>query len=254
MLLPVRAVNRHCMERRAALRPFTRAFTRSGRQGSARPGARPRWRRTLDSRFRALCRRFLRLGAEVDGAGVVDRGLARLGRRVGPDLAERRAQLVDVEIDELRRSVVAERAQGPQERLAGKRTVGAERERPHHVLAGTDAAVENDGGLFARRRGDGGETIDRWTERFDLPAAVVRYPYAIDAERGSLLGILGMQHALYCHRPFPFVAIALDLFPGESAAHVLPRKLVDLVCIVRAGIFAQRGKTRIAVTEKSPQP
>src|SRR5215510_16318920 len=64
-----------------------------------------------------------------------------------------------------------------------------------------------------------------------------------------------MQNSLHGHRALPRIAIALDLFPGKSAAHARARESNDLV---GAGAFrrivGEGSKTRIAVTQQREKP
>src|SRR5512144_382876 len=161
----------------------------------------------LAGRFRGPFSRKLK------NAGVTDGCLPRFRNRPCADLAERRPQLVDIEVDQIIRPLVAKRSNRPEERLASKSGVRSKRQSPHHVLAAADAAVEKNGRLLADRRGDGRENVDRCRKGLDLPAAVVRNPDTVDAESDRDFGILGMQHAFHGHWAFPRVAISLDLFP-----------------------------------------
>ena len=110
---------------------------------------------------------------ELEGPGVPYSRHARIRNRTRTDLAERGPQFVDVEIDEMGRPLVAKRGERPQEALAGEPCIGAKRQRTHHVLSAADTAVEYDGGLFANRRDNRRQAIDRRRQRLDLPSAVV---------------------------------------------------------------------------------
>src|SRR6185295_20073231 len=70
---------------------------------------------------------------ELKSTRVANSRFARLGNRARADLAERRPQLVDIEIDEIVRPLVTKRGHRPEERLAGESGVRSERQRPHHV-------------------------------------------------------------------------------------------------------------------------
>src|SRR5450830_556704 len=178
---------------------------------------------------RAALSRTRRAALESDGPRVADRGLARLGRRFCADLAERGAQFVDVEVNELGRPVVAERSDRPQERLAGKSRIGAERERAHHVLPTADATVEHDGRPLADRRDDPRQAIDRRHQRLDLASAMVRHPDPVDAECHRLFGVVGVQDALHHHRTLPALAKARDFLPGKCTTHFASREADDVI-------------------------
>ena len=60
--------------------------------------------------------------------------------------------------------------------------------------------------------------VDRRRRRLELPAAMIGDLNAVEADRDRSLRIVGMHDALHHHRPFPEIAIALDLVPGECAA------------------------------------
>src|SRR5579875_2615645 len=80
-----------------------------------------------------------------------DDGRARFRERTGTDLAERGAQFVDVKIDEMGGTLLAQRADGPEKGFPGEGGIGTERKGAHHVLARTNAAVEHHRGLAADR-------------------------------------------------------------------------------------------------------
>src|SRR6185295_18033462 len=69
-----------------------------------------------------------RCRSEVQRARVPHFDVPRLGGRMRADLAERGLQLVGHQVDDVTRPVGAERAEAPEERLAGQRRVGAERQ------------------------------------------------------------------------------------------------------------------------------
>src|SRR5579884_4247210 len=127
------------------------------------------------------------VAVEAPGAGMTDDGRARFRERTGTDLAERGAQFVDVKIDEMGGTLLAQRADGPEKGFPGEGGIGTERKGAHHVLARTNAAVEHHRGLAADRRDDRRQDIDRGRQGLDLPAAVVRNPYPLDAERNRFL-------------------------------------------------------------------
>src|SRR5947209_3249037 len=68
-----------------------------------------------------------RWSSELQRSGMANPHVLRLGRAVRPDLAQRRLQFVDHQVDDVAGSIGAERAEPPQERLAGQRPRGAER-------------------------------------------------------------------------------------------------------------------------------
>src|SRR6188474_3357410 len=103
----------------------------------------------LAGRFRGPFSRKLK------DAGVTDACLPRFRNRPRTDLAEGCPQLVDIEVDQIIRPIVAKRSDRPEERFAGKSSVRTERKRPHDVLTATYTAVEQDSRLFAGRRNDG---------------------------------------------------------------------------------------------------
>src|SRR6478672_5899878 len=88
---------------------------------------------------------------KLKDARVTNACLPRFRNRPCADLAERRPQLVDIEVDQIIRPLVAERSNRPEERLSGKSSVRSKRQSPHHVLAAADAAVEKNGRLPADR-------------------------------------------------------------------------------------------------------
>src|SRR5206468_7211909 len=100
-----------------------------------------------------------------------------------PDLAERGARLVAQKVDNVTWAVGAERAEAPEEGLAGECRVSAECKRTDDIGAAAHAAVEQDRGARADFGGDRWQHIDRGRQRFDLVAAVVRDPDAVDTER-----------------------------------------------------------------------
>src|SRR5688500_3182272 len=71
--------------------------------------------------------------SEVQCAGVANHHRAYFRRAAGAELAECRFHLIDHEIDHVARPGGTECAQSPQERLARKSHIGAERNRAHHV-------------------------------------------------------------------------------------------------------------------------
>src|SRR6476646_174465 len=93
---------------------------------------------------------------EAERSRMADDDRAGGGGRVGTDLAKRGAGLVDQKIDRMLGALRTQGPQAPQESLAGKGGVGAQRQRPHHVGAAAHAAVEKDGRPASDLRGDGG--------------------------------------------------------------------------------------------------
>src|SRR6185312_8248817 len=166
----------------------------------------PKWR----SRSRAEILR-------APGAGMAHRHVAQLAHARAAELAEARAQLVDEDAEHVSGPLLAERAEAPEEGLAGERRIGAERDRPRHIDAAAHAAVIDDRHALADRLGDRRQAIDRRRQSLDLPAAMIADDDAVEPQRGGLLRIFGMQHALHQQRLLPLVAIARDLVPGEGA-------------------------------------
>src|SRR5882724_12479371 len=76
--------------------------------------------------------------SEVERPRVPDDDGTRLCRATGADLSESGLHLVDHEVDDMARPFRPERPQAPEERLAGKRHVGAERDRACNVEPGPD--------------------------------------------------------------------------------------------------------------------
>src|SRR5262245_44140492 len=167
--------------------------------------------------------------SEVHGPGVAGHHGGRFRRRLGTDLAQSRPDFRDEELDNVVGSLRAERAEAPQERLAGHRRLGPERERAHHVGTAADARVHQQRRTLSYRGSDCRQAIDRRRQGVDLTAAVVRHHDAVDAERHGLLRIGRMQDALDHERSLPAVAIALDLLPGEGATHLGARERGDLI-------------------------
>src|SRR5215218_2467325 len=99
--------------------------------------------------------------SELQRAGMPHFDVPRLGGAHCPDLAKGRLQLVDHQIDDMAGSLRTERAQSPQERLAGQRRVGAERQCARDVGAATDAGIEQHSGPAADSLGNGRHAIDR---------------------------------------------------------------------------------------------
>src|SRR6266851_4305644 len=112
-------------------------------------------------------------GSKTQGAGMTDHDLARVRGSVRADLAERRLRLLDQEIDDVTGAAAAERAEAPQERLAGERRLRAERERARHIGAAANAGIHHHGDALADRARDRGKHVDRRRQRLDLAAAVV---------------------------------------------------------------------------------
>src|SRR5262245_51587081 len=121
---------------------------------------------------------------------------ARVSKRMGTDLAKRRAGLITQQIDNVTWAPRAKRAQPPEEGLAGKGRVGAECKRAHHVGAAAHAAVEKDRRAAAQLGGDRRQHIDRGGQRLDLPAAVIGNPNAVDTELDGARGVGRMHDAL----------------------------------------------------------
>ena len=134
------------------------------------------------------------------------------------ELAERRADIVDVNVDQVRRSLFAQRAEAPQERFAGKRRVGTQRHGPRRIDPGSHATVVKQRGAVADPVGDRGQHVNRRRQRVDLAAAVIGDEQSVKAEFHRTLRIVGVHHALENQRPVPFVAVAGNFVPCERAA------------------------------------
>ena len=102
---------------------------------------------------------------------------AGFGRRICTDLAERRAGLINQQVDDMSGPLFTQGAKTPQEGLAGKCRVGTERQRPGHIRADAHTTVEDDGRPLADLRRDGRQDVDRCRQRLDLAAAMVFAPY-----------------------------------------------------------------------------
>ena len=173
--------------------------------------------------------------------------------RLRADLAEGRLHLVDHEIDDVAGTFGAERAQAPQEGLAGEGHVGAERDRARHVQPGADAGIEHHRSAAADGAGDRRQHVDRRRQALDLAAAVVRHHDAVDAERHAFLGVGRMENSLHHQRTLPALAIARDLVPGEGAAHFATRERRDFVHVgVVLGIGLEIAEARLAVLQQRP--
>ena len=101
-------------------------------------------------------------------------------------------------------------------RAADQATPGSEGQRPHHVLAAADAAVEHHLDVRADRIGDGRQHGDRGRRAIELPAAVIR-----DHERGSAKsahdpGILDVKDALDDQLAGPDAADPLHILPVQG--------------------------------------
>src|SRR5712671_6153868 len=84
------------------------------------------------------------------------------------NLAKRRAGLIDQQVDYMSGPLFAQGAKTPQECLAGKCRVGAERQRPGDIRAAAHAAVEDDGRPMTYLRHDGWQDVDRCRQRLNL--------------------------------------------------------------------------------------
>src|SRR5258708_10562138 len=83
--------------------------------------------------------------SEVQRTWMTDHGRACLLWPRRADLAECRFHLVDHEIDHVEWTFRAERAETPQKGLAGERSIGPERDGPHHVDPPAHPAVHHQG-------------------------------------------------------------------------------------------------------------
>src|SRR5690606_15399104 len=101
--------------------------------------------------------------------------------------------------------------EGPADVGAGR----AERDRAHHVLAATNAAVHVDLDVAADRVEDGRERRDRRGRAVELASAVVRDDDRVGPGARGDPGVLGIEDALEDQLAAPALANPLDVGPGE---------------------------------------
>src|SRR5262249_14063607 len=186
--------------------------------------------------------------SEMQCAGMANRHRARLRRPARANLAERRLHLVNHEINHMKRAFRAECAETPQERFAGKRSIRAERDRPHHIEPRTDPAVEHHGYPAANGASNGGEYVDGRRQAFDLPSAVVGDEDAVDPKWHAPFRRGPMKKPLHHQWRFPALPVPSDLLPGEGAGHLASNKRRDLVHIGRVtGVGLEITEARLTV-------
>src|SRR5215468_2267749 len=186
--------------------------------------------------------------SEMQCAGMANRHRARLRRPARADLAERRLHLVNHEIDHMKRAFRAECAETPQERFSGKRSIRAERDRPHHIEPRTDPAVDHHGYPAANGASNGGKYVHGRRQALDLPSAVVGDDDAVDPKRHAPFRVGRMKKPLHHQWRFPALPVPSDLLPGEGAGHLASNKRRDLVHIGRvAGIAFKITEARLTV-------
>src|SRR6201993_3716728 len=173
--------------------------------------------------------------SEVQRTWMADHGRACLLWPQRADLAECRFHLVDHEIDHVEGTLRAERAETPQKGLAGERSIGPERDCPHHVEPRAHAAVEHQGHPAADGPSNGRKHVDGRRQSFDLASAVVRHHDAINSERHASFRIGRVKDALDHQRSLPAIAITGDLVPSEGAAHFTPHEGCDLIHVCGVG-------------------
>ena len=164
-----------------------------------------------------------------------DRDRACLGRAARTDLPQGRLHFVDEKVKHVAGTLRPQRPQAPQEGLARKDRISAERDRSDHVEPGADAAVQHDHHPAADGTTDGGERVDRCRETFHLTSAMIRHNDAIDPESRAALGVRRVQDPLHDQWTLPALAVARDLIPGKRAAHFSPHEARHLVHVRRRG-------------------
>ena len=100
------------------------------------------------------------ISPEIVGARMPDHDVPGLVRRPRADLAERRLQFVDQEINRVSRSLGAQCANAPQESLARECSFCPERKRAGDVSAAAHTGVEQHRGFAANRLHDRGHAVD----------------------------------------------------------------------------------------------
>src|SRR5262249_60283435 len=83
--------------------------------------------------------------------------------------------------------------------------------------------------------GNGRKHVDGRGQGFDLASAVVRHHYAVDSERHTLFRVGRVEDPLDHQWTLPALAIARDLVPSESAAHLASHEGCNLVHVRGVG-------------------
>ena len=94
--------------------------------------------------------------------------------------------------------------------------VGTEDQRPHHVGATIDAAIDHDAGASPDGFNDLGQDIDRANALIELAPAMVRHVNAVGPAFERELGVLGGADALQHDRNVEVLLDPLDIAPVEA--------------------------------------
>ncbi len=104
------------------------------------------------------------------------------------------------------------------------------------------------------RRHDRRQHVDRRRRAIEMPAAVVRNPDAVGAQRHRTLGVLRMQDALDHERPFPAIAQPRQFLPGVAAARAQLHHFCGRVLVRLLGVGHEVRSDRHAVAQKLHGP
>src|SRR5438105_2809303 len=152
-------------------------------------------------------RRFGEHSSKLQDTGMADHDRARFRRCPRPNLAKGRAHLVNHDIDDVAWTFGPQSCEGPEERLAGKRQIRAQRERAHDIESRTNAGIEHHRGTLADRALYRRQCVDRGRQSFDLAPAMVRDDDRVDPERHAFFRIRWMQNSLDDKLPLPALPV-----------------------------------------------
>src|SRR5204863_8839307 len=126
----------------------------------------------------------------------------------------------------------------PEEGLAGKCRLRAERQGANHVGSAAHATVHEHRRASADLGGDGRQHVDCGGKGLDLTAAMVGDPYPLDAQGDRPLSVARVANALDNTWTFPAFAKAGDFVPGEGAANLAASERDH---VIGAGVFTHIG-------------